>query len=79
MCGHKIQELEALGMKKATVTDLISCLGEWSLDNLKMLNVSNSTFMDTNKFCILVALSKLRNLQVNNWILILILKSWRYP
>ena len=66
MHGHKILELEALGLRKSTVTDLISCLGEWSLQNLKMLNVSNSTFMDTNKFCILVALSKLRNLQVNS-------------
>ena len=27
--GHKIVELEALGLTKATVTDLISCLGEW--------------------------------------------------
>ncbi len=65
MRGHKILELEALGLRKSTVTDLISCLGEWSLQNLKMLNVSNSTFLDTNKFCIIVALSKLRNLQVN--------------
>ena len=27
--GNKIVELEALGLTKATVTDLISCLGEW--------------------------------------------------
>jgi len=64
--GHKIVELEALGLTKATVTDLISCLGEWSLQNLRLLNVANSTFMDSNKFCVVVALAKLRSLQVLN-------------
>ena len=64
--GHKILELEATGLTRATVTDLISCLGEWSLQNLRLLNVANSTFMDSNKFCVVVALSKLRNLQVLN-------------
>lgn len=64
--GHKIVELEAMGLTKATVTDLVSCLGEWSLHNLRLLNVSNSTFMDSNKFCVVVALSKLKNLQVLN-------------
>ena len=37
-----------------------------SLMNLRLLNVSNSTFMDNNKFCVVVALAKLRNLQVLN-------------
>ena len=37
-----------------------------SLNNLRLLNVSNSTFMDSNKFCVVVALAKLRNLQVLN-------------
>ena len=37
-----------------------------SLQNLRLLNVSNSTFMDSNKFCVVVALAKLRNLQVLN-------------
>jgi Zyg-11 family protein len=64
--GHKIIELEALGLCRATVTDLISCLGEWSLQNLRLLNVTNSTFMDSNKHCVVVALSKLKNLQVLN-------------
>ena len=64
--GHKIIELEALGLTHATVTDLIGCLGEWSLMNLRILNVTNSTFMDSNKHCVVVALSKLKNLQVLN-------------
>ena len=37
-----------------------------SLQNLRLLNVSNSTFMDSNKYCVVVALAKLRNLQVLN-------------
>ncbi len=64
--GHKIIELEALGLSRATVTDLIGCLGEWSLQNLRLLNVTKSTFMDSNKHCVVVALSKLKNLQVLN-------------
>jgi len=64
--GHKIVELEAQGLTKATVTDLISCLGEWSLQNLRLLNVSNSTFMDANKYCVVVALSKLKHVQSLN-------------
>jgi len=64
--GHKIVELETLGLTKATVTELISCLGEWSLQNLRLLNVTNSTFMDSNKFCVVVGLAKLRSLQVLN-------------
>ena len=33
-----------------------------SLQNLRLLNVSNSTLMDSNKFCVVVALAKLRTL-----------------
>ena len=43
--GHKISDLEATGMK-ITVNDLIGCLGEWTLQNLRSLNVTGSTFMD---------------------------------
>ena len=64
--GHRIQDLEAVGLSKATVTDLISCLGEWSLLNLRNFNVANSTFVDSYKFCVVVALAKLRNLQALN-------------
>ena len=64
--GHKIVELEALGLTKATVGEMVNCLGEWSLQNLRHLNVANSTFVDSNKFCVIVELSKLKNLQVLN-------------
>ena len=64
--GQKILELEVTGLNRATVTDLISCLGDWSLQTLRLLNVTNSTFMDNKKFCVVVALSKLRSLQVLN-------------
>ena len=64
--GHKIVELEALGLTKATVGEMVNCLGEWSLHNLRHLNVANSTFLDSNKFCVIVELLKLKNLQVLN-------------
>jgi len=45
---------------------MVNCLGEWSLHNLRHLNVANSTFLDSNKFCVIVELLKLKNLQVLN-------------
>lgn len=63
---HRISELEITGLKDVTVNDVIGCLGEWTLSNLKMLNVSNNTFLNNSKFCVVVALSKLRSLHSLN-------------
>ncbi|CAH1776089.1 unnamed protein product [Owenia fusiformis] len=60
--SHKILELEATGLKDITVNDLIGCLGEWTLSNLRNLNVANSTFVTNPKFCVIVSLSKLKSL-----------------
>jgi hypothetical protein len=30
------------GLTKATVTDLITCLSDWSVQNMRSLNVTNS-------------------------------------
>ncbi|XP_075228477.1 protein zyg-11 homolog B-like isoform X2 [Lycorma delicatula] len=59
--GHKISELEACCLT-VTVNDLIGCLGEWTLHNLRSLNVARSTFTDGSKYCVVVALSKLQAL-----------------
>lgn len=60
---HKISDLEITGLKSVTINDVIGCLGEWTLTNLRSLNVSNSTFLNsTTKFCVMVSLSKLRSL-----------------
>lgn len=64
--SHRISELEITGLKSVTVNDIFSCLGEWTLSNLRVLNVSNSTFLNSAKFCVVVSLSKLRNLQSLN-------------
>ena len=64
--GHRISELEITGLKILPVNDIFSCLGEWTLSNLRTLNVSNSTFLNSAKFCVAVSLSKLRNLQSLN-------------
>ena len=63
---HRISELEITGLKSVTVNDVIGCLGEWTTTNLRSLNVSNSTFLNSTKFCVVVSLSKLRNLQSLN-------------
>lgn len=46
--GHKIRSLEAIGLT-VSVNDLIGCLGEWTLQNLRSLNVARSTFMAGSK------------------------------
>ncbi|XP_034254173.1 protein zyg-11 homolog B-like isoform X1 [Thrips palmi] len=63
--GHKIRSLEAIGLT-VSVNDLIGCLGEWTLQNLRSLNVARSTFMAGSKYCVVVGLSKLQNLQSLN-------------
>ena len=60
--GHNLQELQISNLVKATVNDLIESLNDWTCDNLKLLNVSNSTFVDAQKHTVVVALSKLQNL-----------------
>ncbi|XP_014203818.1 protein zyg-11 homolog B [Copidosoma floridanum] len=62
---HKIVDLEVNGLK-ITVNDLITCLGEWSLQNLRSLSLARGSFMDCTRYCIVVALGKLRSLQILN-------------
>ncbi|XP_025110002.1 protein zyg-11 homolog B-like [Pomacea canaliculata] len=64
--SHRISELEITGLKGVPVNDLIGCLGEWTLTNLRVLNVSNNTFLNNAKFCVVVSLSKLKNLHSLN-------------
>ena len=42
--SHHINQLQVTGLTKATINELIGCLGEYSLNNLNLLNVSRSTF-----------------------------------
>lgn len=60
--GHKLTDLEVTGLVRATVNDLVGCLGEWSLQHLRTLSVSRCTFLDMSKYCVVVALAKLRGL-----------------
>ncbi len=64
--AHKIVELETVGIKGTSVNDIIGCLGEWTLSNLRTLNVANTSFMNSAKFCVVVSLSKLKSLQSLN-------------
>jgi len=62
--SHNIVELEATGLKQLPVNELIGCLGEWTLDNIKSLNVSGSGFVDVSGVGVhvIISLSKLRSL-----------------
>ncbi|XP_066589972.1 protein zyg-11 homolog B-like [Prorops nasuta] len=62
---HKIVNLVVNGLK-ITVNDLIGCLGDWSLQNLRSLSVAKGSFMDCSRYCVVVALSKLRSLHTLN-------------
>ncbi|KAG1663580.1 Protein zyg-11 B [Nymphon striatum] len=61
--SHKITKLEAIGLENVCVNDLIGCLGEWTLANLRHLNVSETSFLNSQKFHVFVALDKLRSLE----------------
>ena len=61
--SHKITELAVIGLSSITVNDLIGCLGDWTLEHLRLLNVSFSTFLSTERVRVVIALSKLRNLR----------------
>ncbi|XP_043248975.1 protein zyg-11 homolog B-like isoform X1 [Colletes gigas] len=62
---HKVEVLVVNGLK-ITVNDLISCLGDWSLQNLRSLSVAKGSFMDCSRYCVVVTLSKLRALSTLN-------------
>lgn len=62
---HKVVDLMVNGLK-ITVNDLISCLGDWSLQNLRSLSVAKGSFIDCSRYCVVVTLSKLRSLHTLN-------------
>lgn len=61
--GHKIRQLEVISLQKATINELIGCLGDYSLQNIIHLSVSHSIFTSSARFCVVVGLAKLRNLK----------------
>ena len=60
---HQLLELDASGVRRVNVNDIIGALGEWTRRNIKSLNVSECTFLDKSKFCIVISLKQLRNLR----------------
>lgn len=70
--SHQIQSVEVKNLSKVSVDELISCFGEWTLNNIQELSVSGSSFSSTHpqkgSVCprLYVGLSKLRNLHVLN-------------
>ncbi|XP_047483530.1 protein zyg-11 homolog B-like [Penaeus chinensis] len=74
--SHQIQSVEVKNLSKVSVDELISCFGEWTLNNIQALSVSGSTFTShtSNAVCkgntlstkLYVGLSKLKNLHMLN-------------
>lgn len=70
--SHQIQSVEVKNLSKVSVDELISCFGEWTLNNLQELSVSGSSFASppsqkgATSPRLYVGLSKLRNLHVLN-------------
>ncbi|KAI4503158.1 hypothetical protein M0802_002202 [Mischocyttarus mexicanus] len=62
---HKIVDLVVNNLK-ITVNDMIGCLSDWTLQNLRSLSVANGSFMDCSRYCVVVTLSKLRALHTLN-------------
>lgn len=64
---HPIIDLEASKLNGAVaVIDLINSLRQWTLENLRSLNISNCSFTDNSKVAAIVSLSRLKNLRVLN-------------
>lgn len=64
---HRLIELEVNGLTAGcTVNDLLRCLGESTLQSLRHLNVSHSTFVNSAKFCVVTSLQLLRGIQSLN-------------
>ncbi|XP_050704069.1 protein zyg-11 homolog isoform X2 [Eriocheir sinensis] len=70
--SHQIQSVEVKNLSKVSVDELISCFGEWTLNNIQELSVSGSSFSSPQSQKgaasprLYVGLSKLRNLHVLN-------------
>ncbi|XP_036150021.1 protein zyg-11 homolog B isoform X3 [Monomorium pharaonis] len=64
---HKIVDLIVNGLK-ITVNDLISCLGDWSIQNLRSLSVAKGSFMDFSRqrMVDIATLNKLKALHTLN-------------
>ncbi|XP_053655723.1 protein zyg-11 homolog B [Cherax quadricarinatus] len=74
--SHQIQSVEVKNLTKVSVDELISCFGEWTMNNIQALSVSGSSFTSdiakaNSKGSVLstklyVGLSKLKNLHILN-------------
>ncbi|XP_076170016.1 protein zyg-11 homolog B isoform X2 [Ptiloglossa arizonensis] len=62
---HKLEELIVNGLN-ITVNDLINCLGDWSLQNIRSLSVAKGILMNCSRYCLIVTLCKLKALTTLN-------------
>jgi Zyg-11 family protein len=55
--AHRLRGLTVRGLSRATINELIGCLGDQSLHDLRALDVSRSAFTNHNKVCTAVTSS----------------------
>lgn len=64
--NHKIVYLDCVGLKSVCVNKILDCLGEWSRRNITNLNISECSFIDSSRHCLMIALTQLKNLRSLN-------------
>ncbi|XP_050403723.1 protein zyg-11 homolog B-like isoform X1 [Patella vulgata] len=63
---HKILDIEIVHQPKININKLLECLGEWTIRNLRTLNVEGILFTPNNNFDLLSKLRTLRSLNVSD-------------
>ncbi|VDQ08089.1 unnamed protein product [Trichobilharzia regenti] len=61
-----LYSLSAMNLTKVNLNTIISCLGEWTVQNLMCLNISGTSILCETHLPILVALGRFKNLSVLN-------------
>ncbi|CAH8645585.1 unnamed protein product [Schistosoma guineensis] len=62
----RLYSLSAMNLTKVNLNTIISCLGEWTVQNLMCLNISGTSILCETHLPILVALGRFKNLSVLN-------------
>ncbi|XP_076256337.1 protein zyg-11 homolog B-like [Rhynchophorus ferrugineus] len=63
---HKIIDLEIVNLKNVSLSDILDCLGDWTLQNLVKANFARSTFTDTFRYSFVTKLTSLKSLKSLN-------------
>ncbi|KAA0199178.1 hypothetical protein FBUS_11355 [Fasciolopsis buskii] len=62
----QLSNLSAMNLPEVNLNSIIGCLGEWTVRNLRSLNISGTSILCETNLPILVALGRFKSLQVLN-------------